>query len=157
MVLQQQHFWHMLLQEEGMKTISSGVNAVELKNGMKLAGELVVQELENNAVGISNTDEIAQVATISAQDDKVWDIIALAMEKVWNDGVISVEDGQTFEMEVDITEGMQFDQGYMSPYMVSNTDKMIAEIKDAPILITDKKISHMKEVPSSFRRTCKCR
>lgn len=67
------------------------------------------------------------------------------MEKVGNDGVISVEEGQTFEMEVEITEGMQFDQGYMSPYMVSHTDRMIAEIKNAPILITDKKISNMKE------------
>ncbi len=133
------------LAKEGLEKIQSGVNAVELKNGMKNAGDLVIAELEKNSMTISTKEEISQVASISAQDDSVGDIIAQAMEKVGNDGVISVEEGQTFEMEVDITEGMQFEQGYMSPYMVSNTDKMIAEIKDAPILITDKKISNMKE------------
>jgi len=133
------------LAKEGLKNIKDWVNAVELKNGMKAAGDLVVAELANNATPISSKQEVSQVATISAQDDKVWEIIAEAMERVWNDGVISVEEWQTFEMEVEITEWMQFDQGYMSPYMVSNTDKMIAEIKDAPILITDKKISNMKE------------
>jgi chaperonin GroEL len=134
------------LAKEGLKNIKDGVNAVELKNGMKKAGELVVGELAKNAIWISSKQEVSQVATISAQDEKVWDIIAEAMEQVWNDGVISVEEGQTFEMEVDITEWMQFDQGYMSPYMVSNTDKMIAEIKDAPVLIVDKKISSMKDL-----------
>lgn len=105
----------------------------------------MVEELGKNAKMISTKSEIAQVATISAQDAEVGNIIAEAMEKVGNDGVISVEEGQTFGLEVEITEGMQFDQGYVSPYMVSNTDKMIAEIKDAPILLTDKKISSMKE------------
>jgi len=133
------------LAKEGLKNIKDWVNAVELKNGMKAAGDFVVAELTKNATQISSREEVSQVATISAQDEKVWEIIAEAMERVWNDGVISVEEGQTFEMEVEITEWMQFDQGYMSPYMVSNTDKMIAEIKDAPILITDKKISNMKE------------
>lgn len=134
------------LAKEGLKNIKDGVNAVELKNGMKKAGELVVAELTKNAITISSKQEVSQVASISAQDEKVWEIIAQAMEQVWNDGVISVEEGQTFEMEVEITEGMQFEQWYMSPYMVSNTDKMIAEIKDAPILITDKKITNMKEL-----------
>ncbi len=133
------------LAKEWLKNINSGVNAVELKNGMKKAWELIVQELEKTAISISSKQEVSQVATISAQDEKVGEIIAEAMEKVGNDGVISVEEGQTFEMEVEITEWMQFDQGYMSPYMVSNTDKMIAEIKNAPILITDKKITNMKE------------
>ena len=133
------------LAREGLRNIKTGVNAVELKNGMKKAGEKVVEELGKNAKMISTKSEIAQVATISAQDSEVGNIIAEAMEKVGNDGVISVEEGQTFGLEVEITEGMQFDQGYVSPYMVSNTDKMIAEIKDAPILLTDKKISSMKE------------
>jgi len=133
------------LAKEGMKKIESWVNAVELKNGMKSAWELVVERLAENSTQITNQDEIEQVASISAQDDKVGQIIATAMEKVWNDGVISVEEWQTFEMQVDITEWMQFDNGYLSPYMVSNTDKMMAEISDAPILLTDKKISNMKE------------
>ncbi len=133
------------LAREGLRSIKAGVNAVELKNGMKQAGELIAEELEKNAKKISSKDEIEQVATISAQDSEVGSIIAEAMEKVGNDGVISVEEGQTFGMEVDITEGMQFDQGYMSPYMVTNTEKMIAEMKNAPILLTDKKISTMKE------------
>lgn len=133
------------LAKEGLRNIKTGVNAVELKNGMKKAGQKIGEELTKNAKMIGTKAEIAQVATISAQDSEVGDIIAEAMEKVGNDGVISVEEGQTFGLEVEITEGMQFDQGYISPYMVSNTEKMIAEIKDAPILITDKKISSMKE------------
>lgn len=133
------------LAKEGLRNIKTGVNAVELKNGMKRAWEIVALELEKNAKKIEAKEEIAQVATISAQDYEVWQIIAEAMEKVWKDGVITVEDGQTFGMSVEITEGMQFDQGYMSPYMVTNTDKMLSEIKNAPILITDKKITSMKE------------
>lgn len=134
------------LAKEGMKNIKSGVNAVELKNGMKKAGELIVEELTKNATQISSPEEVSQVASISAQDEKVWEIIAEAMGRVGNDGVITVEEWQTFEMEVEITEGMQFDQGYMSPYMVSNTDKMICEMKNTSLLITDKKISNMKEL-----------
>ncbi len=134
------------LAKEGLKKIKDGVNAVELKNGMKAAGELIGRELSKNAKLISTREEITQVATISAQDANVGDIIAEAMEKVWNDGVITVEEGQTFDMEVEITEGMQFDQWYMSPYMVSNSEKMTCEISEAPILITDKKISNMKEI-----------
>ncbi len=133
------------LAKEGLKNIKAGVNAVELNNGMKQAGVLVVKELQKNAKQITQKEEITQVASISAQDNTVWEIIAVAMEKVGQDGVISVEEGQTFDMEVEITEGMQFDQGYISPYMVTNTEKMISEIKNAPILITDKKISNMQE------------
>ena len=133
------------LAKEWMQKIEAGVNAVELKNGMKAAGELVAGELSKNATQITNHEEIQQVASISAQDSQVGEIIATAMQQVGKDGVISVEEWQTFEMQVEITEGMQFDNGYMSPYMVSDSDKMIAEIKDAPILLTDKKISNMKE------------
>lgn len=134
------------LAKEGLRSIKTGVNAVELKNGMKKAWELVAEELEKNSTSINGKDEIAQVATISAQDHEVWQIIAEAMQRVWNDGVISVEEGQTFGMQVEITEGMQFDNGYMSPYMVSNTEKMLSEMKNAPILLTDKKISNMKDL-----------
>ena len=133
------------LAKEGLRSIRTGINAVELKNGMKKACSLVSKNLEENSKSINSKEEIAQVATISAQDSEVWDVIAEAMDKVGKDGVISVEEWQTFGLSVDITEWMEFDQGYLSPYMVTNSEKMLAEIKDAPILITDKKIANMKE------------
>lgn len=132
--------------KEGLRNIKTGVNAVELKNGMRTAGQQIIEELEKNSTSISTKDAIEQVATISAQDAEVGQIIAEAMERVGNDGVISVEEGQTFGMEVEITEGMQFDNGYISPYMVSNTEKMVAECKDAPIIITDQKLTSMKAI-----------
>ena len=132
--------------KEGLRYIRNGINAVELKNGMRKAGNLVTKELEKNSKKISSKDEIAQVATISAQDDEVGKIIAEAMEKVGKDGVITVEEGQTFGLEVELTEGMQFDQGYISPYMVTSPEKMVSEIKDAYILITDQKVSSMKDI-----------
>lgn len=132
--------------KEGLRYIRNGINAVELKNGMRKAGELVEKELEKNSKKISSKDEIAQVATISAQDEEVGKIIAEAMDKVGKDGVITVEEGQTFGLEVELTEWMQFDQWYISPYMVTVPEKMVSEIKDAHILITDQKISNMKDV-----------
>lgn len=132
--------------KEGLRYIRNGVNAVELKNGMKKAWNLIRKELEKNTKKISEKEEVEQVATISGQDSEVGKIIAEAMEKVGNNGVITVEEGQTFWLEVELTEGMQFDQGYISPYMVSNGEKMIAEIKDASILITDQKITSMKDL-----------
>lgn len=134
------------LAREGLKNIRSGINAIELKNGMRKAGIVIAQELEKNAKMISTSEEITQVASLSAQDSEVGEIIAQAMEKVGNNGVITVEEGQTFGLELEVTEGMEFDTGYVSPYMVSNTEKMIAEMKDAPILITDQKISNMKDL-----------
>lgn len=131
---------------EGLRYIRNGINAVELKNGLRKAGVRVIEELEKNSKKVTNKDEIAQVATISAQDSEVGKIIAEAMEKVWNNGVITVEEGQTFGLDIEITEWMEFAQGYISPYMVSNGEKMIAEIKDAPILITDFRISSMKDI-----------
>jgi chaperonin GroEL len=132
--------------KEGLRYIRNGVNAVELKNGMKKAWDLIRKELEKNTKKISEKEEVEQVATISGQDSEVGKIIAEAMEKVGNNGVITVEEGQTFWLEVELTEGMQFDQGYISPYMVSNGEKMIAEIRDASILITDQKITSMKDL-----------
>lgn len=134
------------LAKEWMRYIKSWVNAVELNNGMKKASKMVIDELAKNSKLINTKEEIAQVATISAQDEEVWSIIAEAMEKVWNNWVISIKEGQTFWLEVDTTIWMEFDTGYVSPYMVTNSEKMISEMKDAPILITDSKISNMKEL-----------
>ncbi len=132
--------------KEGLREIRSGINAIELKNGMKKAGEVVDAELTKNAKMLSTKEEIAQVATISAQDAQVGAIISDAMDKVGKDGVITVEEGQTFGLSVELTEGMKFDNGYISPYMVSDTEKMEARIADAHILITDKKVSNLKDI-----------
>lgn len=132
--------------KEGLREIRSGINAIELKNGMKKAGAIVVAELAKNAKQINSKDEIAQVATISAQDAEVGAIISDAMDKVGKDGVITVEDGQTFGLEVEVTEGMKFETGYVSPYMVTDAEKMEARVSDAHILITDKKISSLKDL-----------
>lgn len=134
------------LAKEWLREIRSWINAIELKNGMKKAWVEVIKELEKNSKKINSSEEIAQVATLSAQDKEVWEIIARAMEQVWNNWVISVEEWQTFGLELEVTEGMEFDQGYVSPYMVTNTEKMVAEFKDAQILITDQKISNMKDL-----------
>ena len=134
------------LAREWLRNIRTWINAIELKNWMKKAWEIVVKELENISKKITTPEEIAQVASLSAQDNEVWEIIANAMQKVWNDWVISVEDGVAFGLELEVTKWMQFDSWYASPYMVSNTEKMLAEIKDAHILITDQKISNMKDL-----------
>lgn len=134
------------LAKEWLRNIRTWVNAIEIKNGMKKAYIVIDEELEKNAKTINKKEEIAQVATISAQDYEVWQIIAEAMDKVGKNWVISVEEWQTFGLSVELTEWMQFDQWYISPYMVSNWEKMIAEIRDAFILITDKKISNMKDI-----------
>lgn len=132
--------------KEWLREIRSGINAIELKNGMKKAGSLVVGELANMSKTLNTQEEIEQVATISAQDAEVGQIIAHAMEKVGKDGVITVEEGKTFGLEVEVTEGMKFDNGYLSPYMITDGEKMEARIADAHILITDKKISSLKDI-----------
>jgi len=134
------------LAKEGLRYIKNWVNAVELKNGMKKAGQLIWEELKKNSKQISSKEEIAQVANIAAQDSEVWEIIAEAMDKVGNNWVITVEDGQTFGLTVEITQWMDFDQWYLSPYMVDDTEKMTATLTNTPILITDSKISNMKEL-----------
>lgn len=132
--------------KEGLREIRSGINAIELKNGMKKAGALVEAELARNSKQISTKEEIAQVATISAQDSEVGDIISEAMDRVGKDGVITVEEGQTFGLEVEVTEGMKFDNGYISPYMITDGEKMEARVSDAYILVTDKKVSALKDL-----------
>ncbi|MGE4443966.1 MAG: chaperonin GroEL [Candidatus Altimarinota bacterium] len=134
------------LAKEGLREIRTGINAIEIKNGMRKAGSEVIKELDKLSKKITTPEEIAQVASLSAQDNEVGEIIAKAMEKVGNNGVISVEEGQTFGLELEVTEGMEFDQGYISPYMVTNPEKMISEFRDAKILITDGKISSMKDL-----------
>jgi len=134
------------LAKEWLREIRTWINAIELKNGMKKAWAEVIKELDKISKKITTTEEIAQVASLSAQDKEVWEIISKAMEKVWNNWVISVEEWQTFGLELEVTEWMEFDQWYISPYMVTNSEKMTSEFKDARILITDGKISSTKDL-----------
>ena len=132
--------------KEWLREIRSGINAIELKNWMKKAWIIIEKELEKNTKVINTKEEIEQVATISAQDKEVWGIISEAMEKVWKDWVITVEEGQTFGLEVELTEWMKFDNWYISPYMITDGEKMESRISEAKILITDKKISSLKDL-----------
>lgn len=131
---------------EGMREIRSGINAIELKNGMKLAAAEVSKELTAHSRPVKTSEEIAAIATISAQNIEAGQIIADAMEKVKLDGVITVEEGKTFGMEVTVTEGMQFKNGFIAPYMITDAEKMEARYSDVPLLITDKKISSTKDI-----------
>ncbi len=134
------------LAKEWLREIRTWINAIELKNGMRKAGSEVIKELDKISKKITTPEEIAQVASLSAQDSEVGNIIAKAMEKVGNNGVISVEEWQTFWLELEVTEWMEFEQWYISPYMVTNGEKMVSEFRDARILITDGKISSMKDI-----------
>ena len=132
---------------EGFKNVAAGANPVYLKRGIEKGVEAVVKNLkEKLSRKVSSKEEIAQVASISANDEEIGKIVAEAMEKVGKEGVITVEESQSFGLEVEIAEGMQFDQGYVSPYMVTNTERMEAEYKDPAILVTDKKISALNEI-----------
>lgn len=131
---------------EGLREIRSGINAIELKNGMKLAAAEVSKELTKHSRPVKTSEEIAAIATISAQNEEAGKIIADAMDKVKRDGVITVEEGKTFGMTVNVTEGMQFKNGFVAPYMVTNTEKMEARYTDVPVLLTDKKISSTKDI-----------
>ena len=134
------------LVNEGMKNVAAGANPMVLKKGIALAVEEAVKSLTANAKAISGTEDIARVATISSGDEYIGKLIAEAMEKVSTDGVITVEESKTAETYSEVVEGMMFDRGYIAPYMVTDTDKMVAEIDDALILITDKKISNTQEI-----------
>jgi|TARA_B110000263_G_scaffold128033_1_gene111412 chaperonin GroEL len=126
---------------EGMKTVSSGVNPIEVKRGMLQASEAVTDFIAGFAKTIGGKDEIAQIASISAADDEIGETIAEAMEKVGKDGVITVEEGQTFGMELDFTDGMQFDKGFISPYFVTDGDRQEAILENPYILIVNSKIT----------------
>ena len=134
------------LVREGMKNVAAGANPMVVKKGMKAAVDAVVAEVLKNAKPVESTEDIARVATVSAADEYVGSLIADAMAKVTADGVITIEESKTSETYSDVVEGMQFDRGYISPYMVTDTDKMEAVIDDALILITDKKIGNIQEI-----------
>ncbi|MCO5962598.1 chaperonin GroEL [Sinorhizobium meliloti] len=130
---------------EGAKAVASGMNPMDLKRGIDLAVDAVVKELKNNARKISKNSEIAQVGTISANGDtEIGRYLAEAMEKVGNEGVITVEEAKTAETELEVVEGMQFDRGYLSPYFITNQDKMRVELEDPHILIHEKKLSNLQ-------------
>lgn len=130
---------------EGIKNLTAGANPMILKSGLEKGTEAVVEELKKMAKKVKGDDEITQVATISAADPAIGKLIAEALSKVGKDGVVTVEEGKGLAMEIDYKEGMEFDKGFASPYFVTNPDKMEAEVDDAYILITDKKISSVQD------------
>ncbi len=134
------------LVREGLKNVAAGANPMIVKKGIQKAVDVAVEELVKKAKQVSGKDDIARVAAVSAASDEIGELIAEAMEKVTSDGVITVEESKTAETYSEIVEGMQFDRGYITPYMVTDTDKMEAVLDDALILITDKKISNIQEV-----------
>ena len=131
---------------EGMKNVTAGANPMVLKKGIADAVNVAVQAVIKNSQQVSGTDDIARVATVSSQDEFIGKLIAEAMEKVTTDGVITVEESKTAETYSEVVEGMMFDRGYIAPYMVTDTDKMVAELDNPLILITDKKISTTQEI-----------
>ena len=132
--------------QEGMKNLEAGANPIILRRGMKKATDKAVESLKAMSSKVNGKDQIAKVAAISAGDEEVGNMVADAMEKVSNDGVITIEESKTMQTELDLVEGMQFDRGYLSAYMCSDMDKMEAALDDPYILITDKKISNIQEI-----------
>ena len=131
---------------EGLKNVTSGANPMIIRKGIEKATKRAVEELKKISQPIEGKESIAQVAAISSADEKIGELIAEAMERVGNDGVITIEESKGFETELEVVEGMQFDRGYVSPYMVTDSDKMEAVLENPYILITDKKISNIQEV-----------
>src|ERR1700683_2863051 len=132
---------------EGSKSVAAGMNPMDLKRGIDLAVEAVVEDLKKNSKRVTSNEEIAQVGTISANgDSEIGKFLADAMKKVGNEGVITVEEAKGLETELDVVEGMQFDRGYISPYFVTNADKMRVEMEDPYLLIYDKKLSALQEL-----------
>ncbi|MCO0862338.1 chaperonin GroEL [Staphylococcus pasteuri] len=132
--------------QEGLKNVTSGANPVGLRQGIDKAVQVAVEALHDISQKVENKNEIAQVGAISAADEEIGKYISEAMEKVGNDGVITIEESSGFNTELEVVEGMQFDRGYQSPYMVTDSDKMIAELERPYILVTDKKISSFQDI-----------
>ena len=133
--------------KEGTKAVAAGMNPMDLKRGVDLAVEAVVEDLKRNSKKVTSSEEIAQVGTISANGDaEIGQLIANAMKKVGNEGVITVEQAKSLETELEVVEGMQFDRGYISPYFVTNTNKMQVEMEDPYLLIYEKKLSALQEL-----------
>ncbi len=131
---------------EGFKNVSAGANPMALKRGIERAVEGVRDEIKKASISVSGKEQIAQVAALSAHDDEIGELIAEVMEKVGKDGVITVEESKGIKYETEFVEGMQFDRGYISPYFVTNTERMLSEIEDPKILITDKKVSAVSDL-----------
>ena len=130
---------------EGAKAVAAGMNPMDLKRGVDMAVHAAIEDINKRTKKIKSSEEIAQVGTISANGDKeIGDMIAKAMQKVGNEGVITVEEAKSMDTELDIVEGMQFDRGYLSPYFITNADKMVAELEDAYILLHEKKLSNLQ-------------
>ena len=131
---------------EGMKNVAAGANPMALKRGMQRAVDAAVAEILSNSQQVSGSKDIARVAAVSSGDPVIGELIAEAMDKVTNDGVITIEESKTSETKIEVVKGMQFDRGYITPYLVTDTEKMEAVIDDASILITDKKITNIQEI-----------
>ena len=141
---------------EGMKNVTAGANPMVLRKGIQKAVDTAVEGLINNAQKVNGSEDIARVGTISAGDAEIGKQIAEAMEKVTSDGVITVEESKTAETYIDVVKGMKFDRGYLSPYMVTDTDKMEANLSDAYVLVTDKKISNIQELLPLLEQLVQC-
>src|SRR5919201_1730372 len=127
------------------KAVAAGMNPMDLKRGIDMAVQTVIDDVKKRSKKVKNSDEIAQVGTISANGEReIGKMIAEAMQKVGNEGVITVEEAKSLETELDVVEGMQFDRGYLSPYFITNADKMVAELEDPYLLIHEKKLSGLQ-------------
>lgn len=131
---------------EGIKNVTAGANPIGIRRGIETAVAAAVEALKNNAIPVANKEAIAQVASVSSRSEKVGEYISEAMEKVGKDGVITIEESRGMETELEVVEGMQFDRGYLSQYMVTDSEKMVADLENPYILITDKKISNIQEI-----------
>lgn len=131
---------------EGIKNVTAGANPIGIRRGIETAVAAAVEALKNNAIPVANKEAIAQVAAVSSRSEKVGEYISEAMEKVGKDGVITIEESRGMETELEVVEGMQFDRGYLSQYMVTDSEKMVADLENLYILITDKKISNIQEI-----------